>query len=85
MLTMLKNKSFSSFQQPNSLSRLEQLVVRRRNSEQYCNTVCVFWDTHTGIPVSKSCLMRFCIYIKNVFHSFITTKFLLTEVHILQC
>ena len=50
MFVMLKNKSFSSFQQQFVLmSKIEQLVIRRRNYEQYCNSFFIFLGTRVWV------------------------------------
>ena len=61
MFTWLKNKGFSSFQQQFVLmSKIEQLVIRRRNYKKYFNSFFIFFGcqslgAHTCILVSKSC------------------------------
>ena len=68
LFTMLKNKSFSSFQQQFFLmSKVEQLVVKRRNYEQYCNSFFgkrewgrQSFGAYTSISVSISCWIHHC-------------------------
>ena len=67
MLIMLKNKSFSSFQHQTVCidvknSKIEQLVVRKRNYKQYCNSFFISGHqslgAHTDITVSRSWWIR---------------------------